>query len=63
MNTTALIDRTYDVLLPSGRYAKVNVFDMNLAMAACGGDCYIQLEDTSWIKAKVLKILAKVEGK
>lgn len=54
-----LIDRTYDVILPSGRNAKVNVFDMNLAMMACGGDCYIQLEDTSWIKAKMLKIKEK----
>ncbi|GAG99531.1 unnamed protein product [marine sediment metagenome] len=49
-----LIERTYDVMLPSGRTAKVNVFDMNLALF-CGGNSYVQLTDTSWIKAKYLQ--------
>ena len=51
-----LIEQTYVVILPSGRKAKLNCFDMNLAMF-CGGDKYIQLEDTSWIKATSLKII------
>ena len=53
---TPLVERTYEVILPSRRHARVNVFDMNLAIAA-DSDGYIQLEDTSWIKAKALKIV------
>jgi hypothetical protein len=52
-----LVERTYDVILPSGRQVRVNRFDMNLAMAF-GGEKYIQLEDTSWIRAKFLKIVS-----
>ena len=51
-----IIERTYRVILPSGRKAEINVFDMNLAMA-CGGQRYIQLEDMSWIQAKRLRIV------
>jgi hypothetical protein len=58
---TPLIDRNYDVILPSGCQGRVNVFDMNLAMA-CGGERYIQLEDTSWIQAKRLKVIPKSKG-
>ena len=53
---TPLIERTYEVILPSGRHTRVNVFDMNLAIAI-NTDDYIQLEDTSWIKAKLLKVV------
>ena len=49
---TALIDRTKKVRLPNGEVKRVNVFDYNLAVYADG---YVQLTDTSWIKARLLQ--------
>ncbi len=62
LNEIPVIERTYDVVLPSGRHGKVNCFDMNLA-TFCGGERYLQLEDTSWIKAKCLRVLPKAGAK
>ncbi|KKK46810.1 hypothetical protein LCGC14_3161550, partial [marine sediment metagenome] len=51
MSEIPVIERIYEVILPSGQHGKVNVFDMNLATFC---DDYVQLEDTSWIKARLL---------
>jgi len=48
----ALIDRTKKVELPNGKIKYVNIFDYNLAICA---NAYVQLTDTSWIKARSLK--------
>jgi len=48
----ALINRTKKMKLPNGKLKKVNVFDYNLAYYSNG---YVQLTDTSWIKARILK--------
>ncbi len=53
MSKIPVIERIYEVILPSGQHGKVNVFDMNLATFC---DDYVQLEDTSWIKARLLTI-------
>ena len=58
----SLIENTYDIVLPSGRKGRVNVFDMNQAMA-CGGETYIELEDKSFIQAKYLKVIQWKGGK
>ena len=50
---TALIDRTRKVVLPNGKVKRVNVFDYNLAVWVDG---YVQLTDTSWNKARLLRI-------
>jgi hypothetical protein len=50
---TATIDRTKEVRLPNGKSKRVNVFDYNLAFW-CDG--YVQLTDTSWLKARTLWI-------
>lgn len=47
-----LINRTKKVRLPYGIIKRVNIFDYNLALWA---DSYVQLTDTSWIKARSLK--------
>jgi hypothetical protein len=52
------IERVYDVRLPNGDLAQINRFDLNLALAV-GGDHYVQLTDTSWIKANRLTIVKK----
>ena len=51
----ALIDRIKKVKLPNGKTKKVNVFDYNIAFW-CDG--YVQLTDTSWIKARTLLPIA-----
>jgi len=48
----ASIDRTKKVVLPNGKKKRVNIFDYNLAYIA---DTYVQLADSSWIKARSLK--------
>jgi len=50
--TTSLIDRTKKVMLPNGKIKRVNIFDYNLAIW-CGS--YVQLADSSWIKARTLQ--------
>lgn len=50
-----IIDRTYEVILPSGRYGRVNVFELNLILAANPKQC-VQLQDGSWITARGLTI-------
>jgi len=44
-----LIHRTRKVRIPNGKIKRVNVFDFNLAHAT---DNYVQLTDTSWVKAR-----------
>jgi len=51
---TVLINQTKKVILPNGTKKQVNIFDYNLAFCA---DAYVQLTDTSWIKARSLKQL------
>ena len=55
MRNQSLIDRTKKVILPNGKIKKVNVFDYNLAYFC---NAYVQLIDTSWIKARSLTPIA-----
>lgn len=52
-----IVERTYKVRLPSGRTGEINRFDLNLRSFAGDLDSYIQLRDTSWIKARKLTIV------
>lgn len=54
MKNIPLIERTIPCRTPSGRRVSVNRFSYNLAMASGGG--YIQLTDTSWIRADALLV-------
>jgi len=50
-----LIDREYTCRRRDGSQVRVNVFDLNLAVA-CGTDPYVQLADGSWIRPSYLTI-------
>lgn len=54
MKSVPMIERTVAVRIPNGKIRRVNRFDYNLA-ACVKSDRYIQLTDTSWIRASLLQ--------
>jgi hypothetical protein len=60
------IERTYQVRIPSGEIREVNIFQYNLQYAVAQVDDeakegYIQLEDTSWAKLKMLEVIMEAD--